>query len=124
MRKKALRFQKSSIHNWGLFALEPIAAEEFVCEYVGTMVRSIVAELREQRYEKSGIGSSYLFRLDMESVIDATKTGCNARFINHSCQVKIFSKIGVTHISMFPTTTVIPTVQESKNSIRPENHCF
>ena len=97
MRKKALRFQKSSIHNWGLFALEPIAAEEFVCEYVGTMVRSIVAELREQRYEKSGIGSSYLFRLDMESVIDATKTGCNARFINHSCQV-LFIKI--SHASL------------------------
>ena len=89
MRKKALRFAKSSIHNWGLFACEPIAAEEFVCEYVGTMVRSIVAELREQHYEKSGIGSSYLFRLDSESVIDATKTGCNARFINHSCQVRI-----------------------------------
>jgi len=93
MRKKALRFQKSSIHNWGLFALEPIAAEEFVCEYVGTMVRSIVAELREQRYEKSGIGSSYLFRLDMESVIDATKTGCNARFINHSCQPNCYAKV-------------------------------
>lgn len=87
MRKKALRFAKSSIHNWGLFACEPIAADEFVCEYVGQMVRSMVAELREQHYEKSGIGSSYLFRLDSESVIDATKAGCNARFINHSCQV-------------------------------------
>lgn len=93
MRKKALRFAKSSIHNWGLFALEPIAAEEFVCEYVGTMVRSIVAELREQQYEKNGIGSSYLFRLDMESVIDATKTGCNARFINHSCQPNCYAKV-------------------------------
>ena len=48
-RKKALRFSKSSIHNWGLFACEPINADEMVCEYVGQMVRSIVAEIRERR---------------------------------------------------------------------------
>jgi len=93
MRKKALRFAKSSIHNWGLFACEPIAAEEMVCEYVGQMVRAVVAEIREKRYEKMGIGSSYLFRLDMESVIDATKHGCSARFINHCCDPNCYAKV-------------------------------
>lgn len=90
MRKRALKFARSHIHNWGLFACEPIVAEEFVCEYIGQMIRSITAEIREQRYEKQGIGSSYLFRLDADSVIDATKTGCNARFVNHSCQVSLY----------------------------------
>ena len=34
-RKKQLKFAKSAIHDWGLFAMEPIAADEMVIEYVG-----------------------------------------------------------------------------------------
>ena len=58
-------------------------------EYVGEIVRSVIADAREKHYEKTGIGSSYLFRLDAETVIDATKVGNNARFINHSCAVSL-----------------------------------
>lgn len=86
-RKKQLKFAKSAIHDWGLFAMEPIAADEMVIEYVGQMIRPIVADLRETKYEAIGIGSSYLFRIDMETIIDATKCGNLARFINHSCNV-------------------------------------
>lgn len=43
--------------------------------------------MRESRYEKEGIGSSYLFRVDQDTIIDATKCGNLARFINHSCNV-------------------------------------
>lgn len=86
-RKKQLKFAKSSIHDWGLFAMEPIAADEMVIEYVGQMIRPVVADLRETKYEAIGIGSSYLFRIDVETIIDATKCGNLARFINHSCNV-------------------------------------
>lgn len=68
--------------------MEFIAADEMVIEYVGERVRQLVADCREQRYEQQGIGSSYLFRVDAENIIDATKAGNLARFINHSCQVK------------------------------------
>jgi SET domain-containing protein len=85
-----LKFAKSSIHDWGLFALEPIAADEMVIEYVGQMVRPVVADLREGQYEAKGIGSSYLFRIDTETIIDATKCGNLARFINHSCNVSLY----------------------------------
>jgi histone-lysine N-methyltransferase SETD1 len=88
-RKKHLKFAKSAIHDWGLFAMEPIAADEMVIEYVGQMIRPSVADLRETKYEAIGIGSSYLFRIDMETIIDATKCGNLARFINHSCNVSI-----------------------------------
>lgn len=88
-RKKQLKFAKSAIHDWGLFAMEPIAADEMVIEYVGQMVRPIVADLREMQYEATGIGSSYLFRIDLDTIIDATKCGNLARFINHSCNVCI-----------------------------------
>ena len=43
--------------------------------------------MREQRYEEEGIGSSYLFRVDQDTIIDATKYGNLSRFINHSCNV-------------------------------------
>ena len=88
-RKKQIKFAKSMIHDWGLFALEPIAAEEMVIEYVGQSVRPAVADLREKKYQRIGIGSSYLFRVDGETIIDATKVGNLARFINHSCNVSI-----------------------------------
>ena len=38
-RKKRLRFQQSKIHDWGLVALEPIEADDFVIEYVGELIR-------------------------------------------------------------------------------------
>jgi hypothetical protein len=42
-RKKKLKFCKSHIHDWGLFAMEPIAADEMVIEYVGQNIRQVSA---------------------------------------------------------------------------------
>ncbi|KAJ6411803.1 hypothetical protein OIU84_004973 [Salix udensis] len=63
-RKKHLRFQRSKIHDWGLVAQEPIESEDLVVEYVGELIRPQISDIRERLYEKMGIGSSYLFRLD------------------------------------------------------------
>ncbi|XVF74018.1 hypothetical protein PTKIN_Ptkin13bG0028200 [Pterospermum kingtungense] len=92
-RKKRLRFQRSKIHDWGLIALEPIEAEDFVIEYVGELIRPRISDIRERYYEKMGIGSSYLFRLDDGYVVDATKRGGIARFINHSCDPNCYTKV-------------------------------
>ncbi|KAF9601714.1 hypothetical protein IFM89_022701 [Coptis chinensis] len=92
-RKKRLRFQRSKIHDWGLVALEPIEAEDFVIEYVGQLIRPRISDIREREYEKMGIGSSYLFRLDDGYVVDATKRGGIARFINHSCEPNCYTKV-------------------------------
>ncbi|KHN47714.1 Histone-lysine N-methyltransferase SETD1B [Glycine soja] len=92
-RKKHLRFQRSKIHDWGLVALEPIEAEDFVIEYIGELIRPRISDIRERQYEKMGIGSSYLFRLDDGYVVDATKRGGIARFINHSCEPNCYTKV-------------------------------
>ncbi|XP_029960005.1 histone-lysine N-methyltransferase SETD1B-like [Salarias fasciatus] len=92
-RKKRIRFSRSHIHEWGLFAMEPIAADEMVIEYVGEVIRQVIADMREQRYEEEGIGSSYLFRVDDDTIIDATKFGNLSRFINHSCNPNCYAKI-------------------------------
>ncbi|KAJ2856358.1 histone methyltransferase set1 [Coemansia erecta] len=91
-RTKRLRFSKSAIHDWGLFASEQIFQGEFVIEYIGERIRSQLADLREEQYEREGIGSSYLFRVDDEIVVDATKCGNVARFINHSCEPNCIAK--------------------------------
>ncbi|KAJ2440211.1 Histone-lysine N-methyltransferase setd1b [Coemansia sp. RSA 2424] len=91
-RTKRLRFSKSAIHDWGLFASEAIFQGEFVIEYIGERIRSQLADLREEQYEREGIGSSYLFRVDDEIVIDATKCGNVARFVNHSCEPNCIAK--------------------------------
>jgi len=92
-RKKRLKFERSLIHEWGLFAQEPISANDMVIEYVGEIIRQKVADEREHRYEKMGIGSSYLFRIDDDTIIDATKKGNLARFINHCCDPNCYAKI-------------------------------
>ena len=93
-RKRRLKFAKSDIHDWGLFAMEKIEANDMIIEYIGEKIRLKIADLRELEYEKQGIGSSYLFR-----VIDATKMGNLARFINHCCEVNL----GISHFSRIVT---------------------
>jgi histone-lysine N-methyltransferase SETD1 len=111
-RKKHLRFARSPIHDWGLYAMEKISKGEMVIEYVGEVIRAQVAEKREKTYERQGIGSSYLFRIDEDLVVDATKKGnlgyvgflslCSSfflindfgsRLINHSCDPNCTAKI-------------------------------
>ncbi|CAI6342009.1 unnamed protein product [Periconia digitata] len=92
-RKKLVKFDRSAIHNWGLYAQEPITANDMIIEYVGEKVRQRVADLREVKYDMQGVGSSYLFRIDEDTVIDATKMGGIARFINHSCTPNCTAKI-------------------------------
>ncbi|KAF2759287.1 hypothetical protein EJ05DRAFT_340819 [Pseudovirgaria hyperparasitica] len=92
-RKKLVRFDRSAIHNWGLYAEENIAQTDMIIEYVGEKVRQRVADLREAKYTIQGVGSSYLFRIDEDTIIDATKQGGIARFINHSCSPNCTAKI-------------------------------
>jgi len=91
-RRKKTKFGRSRIHGYGLYAMENIEPHEFVIEYVGEIVRFIIADLREINYTRQGMGDSYLFRLDWTNVVDATRKGAVSRFINHSCQPNLIAK--------------------------------
>ncbi|CAG8587252.1 4396_t:CDS:2 [Ambispora gerdemannii] len=95
-RTKQLKFAKSSIHSMGLFTKERIDANDMVIEYIGEVIRQSVADHRERRYARDGVRGSYMFRIDDDTVIDATKKGNIARFINHSCSPNCTAKI-ITH---------------------------
>lgn len=80
----SLEILSSSIHGFGLFTTVDVPQGSIVAEYIGEVIRNKVADLREEEYENSGIGSCYMFRLNDDYVIDATRKGGKARFINHS----------------------------------------
>lgn len=79
-----VKFGRSNIHVWGLFAMQKICADELVIEYIGQQIRPIIADIREKKY---GSGASYFFKIDSDTIIDATSAGNVARFINHCCAV-------------------------------------
>lgn len=62
-------------------------------EYVGEIVGQRVADRRESEYHSGKKlqhkSACYFFRIDKEHIIDATRKGGIARFVNHSCQVFI-----------------------------------
>ncbi|KAJ3160866.1 histone methyltransferase set1 [Geranomyces michiganensis] len=90
---RTLKFARSPIHDWGLFAARRIPTNDFVIEYIGEIIREKVADIREKGYERQGIGSSYLFRINADNIIDATKKGNMARFINHNCEPNCSAKV-------------------------------
>jgi len=92
-REPQLRFDRSGIHAWGVFADEDISADVMIVEYRGELIGNAVAEKREKEYNAAKIGSDYMFRIDGLNVCDATKQGNVARFINASCDPNCYTKI-------------------------------
>lgn len=90
---KRVYFEKSTIQGYGLFALEPISPDSLICEYNGELIRSRIADLREKQYEAKGFPHMFLFRIDNDTVVDATMRGGKSRFLNHSCHPNCRSKI-------------------------------
>lgn len=70
-------------------------SDTMLVEYMGEVVRQCVADLRETKYEEMGVGSCYLFRADSDAIVDATRKGNLARFINHCCDVSVYRPIAV-----------------------------
>jgi len=104
-REPKLRFARSSIHAWGVFAEEAISKNALILEYRGELIGNALADRREQIYEDAMIGSDYMFRIDKFLVCDATKEGSLARYLNASCcpncKTQIFSVNGVKKIGIY-----------------------
>ncbi len=105
--------KRSHVHGWGLFLRVPVGKNEMIVEYVGETVRGPVADLRERLYEEQQVGSCYLFRLDRQEIVDATRKGGIARFINHSCAPNAYAKVanlegGVKKIVFFALRSLVP----------------
>jgi len=81
--------QKISYSIANLIVLFSINKGDIIVDYPGEIIRNAVADKREHQYESIGVGSCYMFRLNDRYVIDATFSGNEARFLNHSCNVRM-----------------------------------
>ena len=86
--KEAVGVYCSAIHGRGLFCKREIQGGEMVIEYAGELIRAMLTDKREKYYDSRGIGC-YMFKIDDDTVVDATMRGNAARFINHSCDVSL-----------------------------------
>lgn len=91
-RSETVAVHRSKIHGIGLFCVHDVSAGEMLMEYAGEVIRASVADVREAKYNKQGIGGCYMFRCGDDMVVDATKCGNIARFINHSCEPNCYSR--------------------------------
>ncbi|KAK7320672.1 hypothetical protein VNO77_30365 [Canavalia gladiata] len=94
---KHLVVYKSRIHALGLYTSRFISRGEMVVEYVGEIVGLRVADKRENEYQSGRKlqykSACYFFRIDKEHIIDATRKGGIARFVNHSCLPNCAAKV-------------------------------
>jgi len=101
--KKKILICKSKIHGFGCFAGENIGKHEFITEYLGEIITQNEANNRGKIYDKLNI--SYLFNLNQEYVVDATRKGNKIKYSNHSnkpnCIAKIINSLGKHKILIF-----------------------
>lgn len=84
---------KSGVHGWGAFAKERHVQGQMVIEYVGDLVRPSVADAREAALYNSMVGAgTYIFRLNADFCVDATRAGNLAHLLNHSCNPNCYSR--------------------------------
>jgi SET domain-containing protein len=69
------------VHGRGVFALRPLRKGARILEYAGERISH-----READRRSDGAAHTMLFTVDDQTVIDATRRGNSARWINHSCR--------------------------------------
>ncbi|KAG8060907.1 hypothetical protein GUJ93_ZPchr0002g25677 [Zizania palustris] len=111
--RRRLAFGKSRIHGFGVFAKVVHKAGDMMIEYIGELVRPPISDIRERRIYNSLVGTgTYMFRIDNERVIDATRAGSIAHLINHSCEPNCYSRVisvlGDEHIIIFAKRDINP----------------
>ena len=83
----------SAIHGRGVFALVDLPAGLRLMEYTGRRITRAEFEARDPDITASG--STYLFTLNDEWLVDGAVDGNSARFINHSCDPNCVAEVHV-----------------------------
>ena len=83
-KRRRIVVRNSSIHGRGVFALRHIPKGTRIIEYKGKLITDKEADRRYSRMHEHS-PHTMLFSLEGGWVIDATRRGNSARWINHSC---------------------------------------
>lgn len=85
-RPKWIEVRRSPIHGRGVFAVRSIPARTVVAEYRGERLTWRAADARYAQAHASFDPRTYLMCIDRRHVLDATRSRCRAKWLNHSCE--------------------------------------
>jgi len=101
---------RSQIHGWGVFTRNAVKKNAFIIEYCGEIISREEAERRGTINHLRG--GSFLFKLNEDFEVDASKIGNITRFINHSkapnCYAEVWLVNGDHRIGVFAKKDIQP----------------
>ena len=81
---RRIQARRSGVHGRGMFAVQNLAKDEVVIEYVGEIIDWGTA-LDRHPHDPKDPNHTFYFHLEGGRVIDAKHGGNSSRWINHSC---------------------------------------
>ena len=95
-RRPRIARRRSTLHGWGVFALEPINKNTRIIDYAGELINNRQSTRREDIYLDQGC--IWVFRVNRNWSRDAAVDGNIARFVNHSCTPNCWIEVQETTI--------------------------
>lgn len=93
LQQEVFEIKQSKIHGIGVFTKKKIPEDTYLYSYEGERIGKCMSDKREREYKANGLTSIYMFMVNDDHIIDATKTGNHARYVNHSCSPNCFSTV-------------------------------
>lgn len=86
LRTPRIEVRRSAVHGRGVFACRPLEAGIVIAEYCGEVLTWKEADRRRETVRsRRDDEHTFLFQISKRYVIDATRSRCRAKWINHSC---------------------------------------